>query len=171
MSEDLQTKLDKHAQEVVRSAECELAALLQQRADLMKRIGTIKQTLAGLADMFGDSLLSETALILLDRKNVRQSGFTKACRSVLMESSAPLSAREVCEHLRRRFPGTLEHHKKPFASVTTVLTRLVEYDEARTFIGTEGQRVWEWVAENRSATEFLPVKATQRFASDSHGTA
>jgi hypothetical protein len=160
-----------HVQEVVRSAECELAALLQQRADLMKRIGTIKQTLAGLANMFGDSLLSEAALVMLDRKNVRQSGFTKACRAVLLESPAPLSVRQVCEHLRRKFPGTLERHKKPFASVTTVLSRLVEYDEAQTSIGAEGQRVWEWVAERGPAAEFLPISAGRGFVGDSRGIA
>ncbi len=171
MSEDLGIRLDEHAQEVVRSAENELTALLQQRAELMKRIGTIKQTLAGLANMFGDSLLSETALVLLDRKSARHSGFTKACRMVLLESPAPLSARQVCEHLRRKFPGTIERHKKPFASVTTVLNRLVEYDEARTFIGAEGRRVWEWVAERREATEFLPISAVPRFIGDARGTA
>jgi len=161
MNDDLEGKLDKHAQEVIRSAESELQVLLQQRADLMKRIGTIKQTLTGLANMFGDSLLSEPLLVLLDRKTSRQSGFTRACRTVLMESHLPLSARQVCEHLRRMFPGTLERHKKPFASVTTVLTRLVEYDEARSFIGGEGQRVWEWVAERGGETQFMvPLPAS-----------
>ena len=43
-----------HVQEVLRTAEEELAGLLGQRAAIMKRIGTIKQMLAGLADLFGD---------------------------------------------------------------------------------------------------------------------
>ena len=38
---------DLHVQEVIRSAEHELHELLEQRADLMKRIGTIKQTWPG----------------------------------------------------------------------------------------------------------------------------
>ena len=42
---------DLHVQEVIRSAERELHELLQRRAELMKRIGTIKQTLAGLANI------------------------------------------------------------------------------------------------------------------------
>ena len=168
MSDDL--NLDKHAQEVVRSAEYELAALLQQRADLMKRIGTIKQTLAGLADLFGDSLLSESLLRLLDRKTARQPGFTGACRAVLMESPSPLSARQVCEHLRRKFPGRLERHKKPFASVTTVLSRLVEYDEARSFTGAAGQRVWEWAAEPGVGAEFVVPKSAPGLVGDPRGT-
>jgi hypothetical protein len=138
-----------HVQQVICSAEHELLSLLQQRQELMKRIGSIKQTLTGLANMFGDSMFSDQLLTILDRKSVRQSGFTQACRAVLMELSMPLSARQVCDQLRRKFPGTLERHKKPFASVTTVLTRLVEYDEARTFLSENGLRVWEWVSEPR----------------------
>lgn len=142
--------VDLHVQEVVHSAELELLALLQQRAELMKRVGSIKQTLVGLADMFGDSVLSERLLDLLDRKAARRSGFTQACRAVLMESPTYLSAREVCNLLRKKFPGVLERHKKPFASVTTVLMRLVEYDEVHTFIN-EDRRVWQWVAEKDRA--------------------
>ena len=147
--------VDLHVQEVIRSAERELSALLQQRCEVMKRIGSIKQTLVGLANMFGDSILSEQLLELLERNTVRKSGFTQACRAVLMESPTALSARQVCELLRKKFPGVLERHKKPFASVTTILSRLVEYGEARTFLAGEG-RAWQWVAERvREDRDFL----------------
>jgi hypothetical protein len=43
-----------HIQEVIRSAQHELNLLLQQRAEIMKHVGTIKQTLAGLAKLSGD---------------------------------------------------------------------------------------------------------------------
>ncbi len=43
-----------HVQEVIRQAHEELRMLLQQRADVMKRIGTVKQTISGLANLFGD---------------------------------------------------------------------------------------------------------------------
>ena len=105
--------VDLHVQEVIRSAELELLALLQQRTELMKRIGSIKQTLVGLANMFGDSVLSEQLLDLLDRNTARRSGFTQACRAVLMESSTHLSARQVCDLLQKKFPGVLARHKKP----------------------------------------------------------
>ncbi len=136
-----------HVQEVVRSAELELLALLQQRAGIMKRIGSIKQTLVGLANMFGDAVLNEQLLGLLDRGTARRSGFTQACRAVMMESPTQLSARQVCDLLQKKFPGVLERHKKPFASVTTVLSRLVEYDEVRSFLTEDGGRVWQWVVE------------------------
>ena len=43
-----------HVQEVIRQAHGELRHLLQQRSEIMKRIGTVKQTISGLANLFGD---------------------------------------------------------------------------------------------------------------------
>lgn len=134
--------------EVIRSAEKQLVQLLQERAEMMKRIGTIKQTLVGLARIFGDSVLSPELLRLLGRETPRpQPGFTRACRVVLMESGTPLEARQGCRELQRRFPDLIGRHKDPLASVTTVFNRLVGYSEARSFVGGNGRRVWEWVAD------------------------
>ena len=147
---------DPHVQEVIRSAERELHELLQRRADLMKRIGTIKQTLAGLANIFGDSVLSDQLLTFLDRKTAsRQPGFTRACRVVLMESGKPLGARFVCQALQKKFPELLERHKDPIASVTTVLNRLADYTEARCSLDANGRRVWEWIADRESPAALL----------------
>jgi hypothetical protein len=144
---------DGHVQEVVRAAHQELRQLMQQRAEIMKRIGTVKQTIVGLAQLFGDGVLSEEMLELVDRKSGgRQPGFTKACRMVLMEADRPLSAREVCERIQQRIPPILLRHKDPLASVTTVLNRLVEYGEARAVVRENGRRAWEWVADPVSAS-------------------
>src|ERR1035437_7102831 len=119
------------AQHVVKAAHEELLQLMRQRAEIMKRIGTVKQTIAGLANLFGDQVLGDDLLELIDRKpNGRQPGFTKACRRVLMEVRRPLGAREVCAELERYAPAILARHKDPLASVTTVLNRLVDYGEA-----------------------------------------
>lgn len=143
---------DSHVNEVVKAAHEELRQLLKQRADIMKRIGTVKQTIVGLANLFGDEVLSDELLELVDRKsNGRQPGFTKACRMVLMESERPLGAREVCEQIQRKIPPVLLRHKDPLASVTTVLNRLVEYGEARTVIRENGRRAWQWVADPSQA--------------------
>src|SRR5580700_10673474 len=80
-----------HVQEVIKAAHEELRQLMRQRADVMKRIGTLKQTIAGLANLFGDEILGEELLELVDRKTGgRQPGFTKACRVVLMEAGHAL---------------------------------------------------------------------------------
>ena len=139
---------DSHVHEVVRQAHEELKQLMRQRAEIMKRIGTVKQTIVGLANLFGDEILSEELLELVDRKsNGRQPGFTKACRMVLMEAQKALSAREVCEQIQQRMPPVLLRHKDPLASVTTVLNRLVEYGEARSLLRENGRRAWEWAAD------------------------
>lgn len=139
---------DGHVQEVVKAAHEELRQLMRQRADIMKRIGTLKQTIAGLANLFGDEILSEDLLDLVDRKTGgRQPGFTKACRMALMEAGRPLSVREVCERIHERMPAVLLRHKDPLASVTTVLNRLVEYGEAQSVVRDNGRRAWQWVSE------------------------
>ena len=139
---------DPHVQEVLKSAHEELQSLLKQRAEIMKRIGTVKQTIVGLANMFGDEILNEELLELVDRKhNGRQPGFTKACRMALMEAGRPLGAREVCEHIQEKVPPVLLRHKDPLASVTTVLNRLVDYGEARAVVNENGRRAWQWVSE------------------------
>lgn len=137
-----------HVQEVVRQAHEELRQLLHQRAEVMRRIGTVKQTIAGLANLFGDNVLSEELLELVDRKsNGRQPGFTKACRMILMEAGRALSARDVCEQIQSKVPAMLERHKDPMASVTTVLNRLVEYGEAQAVVLGNGRRAWHWISE------------------------
>ncbi len=137
-----------HVQEVVRAAHEELSQLMRQRAEIMKRIGTIKQTIAGLANLFGDDILSDELLELVGRKSSgRQPGFTKICRVVLMEAERPLGARDVCEQIQRRMPAVLLRHKDPLASVTTVLNRLVEYGEAKPVMRDNGRRAWQWIAD------------------------
>jgi hypothetical protein len=114
----------------------------------MRRIGTIKQTIAGLANLFGDEVLSDELLELVDRKSSgRQPGFTKACRMILMEANRALSARDVCDRIQERAPAMLSRHKDPMASVTTVLNRLVAYGEARAVVLENGRRAWQWVAD------------------------
>jgi hypothetical protein len=143
-----------HVQEVVRQAHDELRQLLQQRGEVMKRIGTIKQTIAGLANLFGDDVLSDELLELVDRKSSgRQPGFTKACRMILMDANRALSARDVCERLQQKSPPLLARHKDPMASVTTVLNRLVAYGEARAAVLDNGRRAWQWVADAGFASQ------------------
>jgi hypothetical protein len=146
-----------HVQEVVRSAQEELHNLLRQRAEIMKRIGTVKQTIAGLANLFGDGVLNEELLQLVDRKSSgRQPGFTKACRMILMESGRAMSARDICDYFQQKMPSLLAHHKDPMASVTTVLNRLVDYGEAQAVALSNGRRAWSWVAESNAESLSSP---------------
>lgn len=145
---------DPHVKEVVRAAQTELKDLIRQRTEIMKRIGTVRQTLLGLANLFGDEVLGGELIGMGDRKGGgRQPGFTRACRRVLMTAETPLSAREICERLRAQIPLVLDRHKDPIASVTTVLNRLVEYGEAHALFRDDGRRTWQWVADQRMADQ------------------
>jgi hypothetical protein len=137
-----------HVQEVIRQAHGELRQLLEHRAEIMKRIGTVKQTISGLANLFGDGVLNEELMELVDRKSSgRQPGFTKACRMILMQAGRPMNARDICDHFQQKIPAMLARHKDPMASITTVLNRLVEYGEAQA-VFSNGRRAWRWVAES-----------------------
>jgi hypothetical protein len=136
-----------HVQEVIRQAHGELRHLLHQRSEIMKRIGTVKQTISGLANLFGDGVLNEELMELVDRKSSgRQPGFTKACRMILMQAGRAMNARDICDYFQQKMPALLARHKDPMASVTTVLNRLVEYGEAQAVL-SNGRRAWRWVAE------------------------
>ena len=136
-----------HVQEVIQQAHEELRLLLHQRAEVMKRIGTVKQTISGLANLFGEGVLNEELMELVDRKSSgRQPGFTKACRMILMEAGRALNSRDICDHFQQKMPALLARHKDPMASVTTVLNRLVEYGEAEAVM-LNGRRAWRWVAD------------------------
>ncbi len=140
-----------HVEQVVRQAHEELRQLLVQRAEIMRRIGTIKQTIAGLANLFGDGILNDELLELIDRKSSgRQPGFTKTCRTILMEAGRSLSARDVCDLIHAKDPAMMARHKDPIASVTTVLNRLVDYGEAKAVTLANGRRAWHWISDSLS---------------------
>ena len=137
---------------VINQAKEELIGLVKQKVEVTKRIWTIKQTIAGLADLFGDEVLNDELLELLDRKTpARQSGFTREIRFALMDSRSQMTARAVCDWIREKSPAVLTHHKDPIASVTTVLNRLVAYGEAEPVVLDNGRRAWRWVSELQSA--------------------
>jgi hypothetical protein len=134
--------------EVARQVQIELRELLRQRSAVMRRIGTVKRTVAGLAALFGNESLSPDLRELMDGEiRVRRTGFTRTVRAILMEADRVMSAREVCERLHERDPGMLSRHKDPLASVTTVLNRLVAYGEAQRVQSEPHKCAWQWVAE------------------------
>jgi hypothetical protein len=142
---------DPHVLQVIRAAQQELGELMQQRTEIMRRIGTTKQTLIGLARLFGDAQLQQELIEFMDeRATTRQPGFTRACRMVLMEAKGGVNSREMCEQLWHRNRDLAVRHKDLLASVTTVLNRLVRYGEAQA-IEENGRRVWIWVANAEAA--------------------
>lgn len=144
---------------VIEEVHREFRELMLQKAAIVRRIGTIKQTINGLANLLGEDVVSGELSELVDRKSgTRPQGFTTTCRLVLMESKCPLISQEVRDEIERRNPALLAHHKDPLASVITVLSRLAKYGEARVVQGQRGLREWEWVSENSAAQASAPTQ-------------
>jgi hypothetical protein len=138
-----------HAVEVVRAARQELDALMRQRAEIMKRIGAVRQTLVGLTTIFDCSALPADISEAAGREGhpSHLTGLTNACRMALLQARAPLRAHQVRDRLR--FQGlSLEGHRDPVATVTTILRRLGQYGEAKPVLLPDGKRAWAWVAED-----------------------
>jgi hypothetical protein len=134
-------------QVIVKVAHDELRRLVQQRAEITHRIGTIKRTIAGLCSLFGDHELSDDLRKFVDRKSaVRRPGITQACRKALKDSGCPLTARNVCELVQRQTRPGMPCSNNLLNSVTTILARLVQYGEARTVPRDDGPRTWVWVS-------------------------
>jgi hypothetical protein len=133
--------------DTLRAAQVELQFLIEQRAELMKRIGTLKQTILGIADLVGIERLDGELLELVGHKSSgRKLGFTATCRIILMQASTPLTARAVWNLMQQRDPQLALEQKAPLSSVTTVLNRLVESGEVCRKIQGTRTRVFSWVA-------------------------
>jgi len=148
-----------HVNKILEEMYGEFQALMVQRAAILRRIGTIKQTIIGLAKLFGNEVVGERVLQVVEqRSSTRSRGFTRTCRVVLMESTRPMVCQEVCEEIQRRNPTLLAHHKDALASVNTVLNRLATYGEARIVMNERGKRAWEWATERAAEGVDSPKK-------------
>jgi hypothetical protein len=97
---------------VVRKAHEELRQLMRHRLQITRRIGKVKQTIVGLATLFGDGMLNDELLELVDRKpKTRQPGITEACRKALMEAPKTMAARDVCDQIQETMPLLLARTK------------------------------------------------------------
>ena len=148
-----------HVVRVLAEMHREFHSLVLQRAAILKRIGTIKQIISGLANLFGDQVVGGDLARLVDQgSSNRQRGFTQTCRIVLMESQRPLMGQEVYQEIERRNPTLLLHHRDPLASVSTVLNRLSRYGEARVVVNERGRRAWVWTTDGSEAPLGAPLE-------------
>jgi hypothetical protein len=143
---------DLHLRAIFELARELLQQLTEQRDEITNRIPARKQTILGLGNLFGNELVGKDLHRLIAQTHrTTHSGFTNACRTVLKQSGDALSARDVCSLLQKRFPTVLQHNNNLDASVTTILNRLVNYGEARTFKFANGRRVWQAVDRDGSS--------------------
>ena len=136
----------------------ELQSLLVERAALLKRIGIIKRTIAGLGDVFGAYLNQEQSPGLLVDSGGRsqkssEPGLTDMCRQVLMQSLEPITTRQLCDRIQQATPAVLARQKQPTTSLTVVLRRLVSYGEVEDRMNEKGVRTWLWIGPRKSSED------------------
>ena len=151
------------AQNVAQAAQAELLRLLEMRAEIAKRLATIKKVREGLASMFGDHILSEDLLRLLPhRRGVADLGLLESCRLLLMESCKPMSVEEMCKDLRCRMPRLVRQQKDIYNSVAIVFEQLSRNGIARPVIRDGAETSWELVLRaNDDKAEPQRIEATR----------
>jgi len=131
---------------VVNHLRDELLRLLKERDEAAERIAVLRRTITGLVTVFGDAAADKQLLCVLGYpESQRRSGLTKECRSALLGSPTPLTARELCDRVQKQ-SGALQNHRNPMASIGVVLNRLVGYGEVRT-IADGGPRRYQWISQ------------------------
>jgi hypothetical protein len=133
-----QTVRDQNLQMVVARAQDQLRPLTQQRQEIAERIAVIKRTIHGLALLYGQDMQPGPDKVAIGE---RRHGITNACRAVLNRADTPLSTHEAHTILQRDFPDLFSHSQNCFASLVTILNRLVKYGEVDTFLH-DGNRLW-----------------------------
>jgi len=124
----------------------ELHVLIQQRDEVVRKICTVKKTVAGLVILFGSDQAHPSMPEMLGYKDARRPGLSAECRLALMNADRPLSAREVRDRVVQRLPS-LADHRDSLASVTTILNRLIRYGEATRVSDSKGRQGWAWATE------------------------
>jgi len=128
---------------VIEYAQVEVRALLQQRAEITKRLMAIRRTIADLARAFGHDALGQGRQTLTrPPKRKRHTGLTEAFRSVLMQATHPLTTQAVVREIQAADSGLISHHKDPIASATAILVRLESYGEVSSEVGSSRKRLW-----------------------------
>lgn len=136
----------------------ELRLLMLERATIVKRIGVIKHTIAGLADVFGVDVVGEETWNLLSEPSVHRRsahpGITDACRLALMDFGEPVTTHQLCDRLQETNPSLLVRHRRPTTSVSVVLRRLVSYGEVQDGFNEKNVRTWLWIGPRQRKEAF-----------------
>ena len=130
---------NQNMQLVVERAQNQLRQFTLQRQQIDQRIAIIKRTIQGLRLLYGSELQRRPEDGVPAR---RRRGITKACRVVLNRADTSLSAREVYAILQSQFPDLFRQPGDFYASLVTILNRLVKHGEADTCI-RNGSRLWQ----------------------------
>jgi hypothetical protein len=124
----------------------ELRGLKLERTALVHRIGMIKKTVTGLADLFGSDVINRELQDLLSLQSadcVRpRPGLTRLCRQVLRQASKPLTMHQIFGQLQEKSAAGLARHGHPAHSLKVILQGLVARGEAEELLTEAGLQAW-----------------------------
>jgi hypothetical protein len=131
--------------QITNLVQSELHGLMREREAIIKRMTVLKQTIAGLVEVFGaDGVSKEYLDLMKPPRPHRGNSLTQICRSVLAGSSEPLTAHALIEGIRATDVTLIQRQKNPIASVSWILGRLASYGEVRSSVADSGRRQWVW---------------------------
>ena len=147
----------------------QLQSLQQDRTTIQKRILVVRQTIHGLASVFGQSAISKTPTNAIRSRTSkdRGPGLTRTCSQLVLESSRALTVAELLALMQQKYPSLFEHNNNPKASLTTVLARLSQYGTVEAVFNEKGARAWrstiqlEETRRSPFGDEAQPTSATQ----------
>jgi hypothetical protein len=131
---------------VVGQIQQQLQILRAEHVAIAKKIWLIKNTIAGLAEVFGPGVVGADLQSMLTPALVRRRrsrGLTDACREALQEDSEAQTLKQISGRIQERYPTLLSHYRYPMAIIQIMLRRLVMYGEAEEVGGTAGLRSWK----------------------------
>jgi hypothetical protein len=137
---------DADVERVVGQIQQQLQILRAEHVAIAKKIWLIKNTIAGLAEVFGPGVVGADLQNMLAPAPVRRRrsrGLTDACREALQEASEAQTLKQISGSIQERYPALLSHHRYPMAILQIMLRRLVMYGEAEEVGGTAGLRSWK----------------------------
>jgi hypothetical protein len=139
-----------HVDHVMAQIEDELRLLALEHTAIRTRLGIIKYTLIGLANLFGSNIINEEFRAMIFRRPILpttpdQPGFTDACRYILMSNTQSLTVRQLRGQMQERYPSVLARQRVPTASLSVVLRRLQRYGEVEV-VNRGGEQSWQWAA-------------------------
>ena len=121
-------------------AERELEELLGQKRWIDQRIAVLRDAIANM-QYLGENQQPPQETGILERL-VGDLGLTDSCREVLKSARSPLSPADVIGQLE--LGGyDVRRYKNPYASICTVLKRLVAAGESETVV-TPGGTLYKW---------------------------
>ncbi len=117
----------------------QLKQLLYERAVIVKRIAKIRRAIAGLNAIYADARREDLADTVEALPSQSRSSLTEVCRSVLRNSTTPLTAIEMATLLRSKHGVDQKYLTR---SITSICRRLVAHGEATVMVGDSGHQAW-----------------------------